>query len=380
VGFYSAGFASSQTTAERLLERYRIESGGPFSYEFHDPNAEPLVAREYGIERDGTLIIEMGGNREEISFASEDEVTGALIRLANPATRVLYFTTGHGEREVDDTGDEGLSRAADILRNQNYDLQPLNLAISTTVPADAKAVIIAGPTLAFTETEVSALRTFAEGGGSLVVLLDSVVETRRELTSTEPLIDYLTTAWGLSLPNDLVVDLYNSPQGQPLLPFAAAYGSSPITADIANNHSQYPADIANILRLYPAARCVKGPAAGAGDPGLVYTDLVQADPRAWGETDFEALQEGEYEPGEGDSQPPLNLAMTVENSQTGARLVFVGDSENLINLTPKVPTTRTMALVDAMTVRLVFLVTVVLLPLAVLGLGVFVWLQRRRHV
>ncbi len=97
----------------------------------------------------------------------------------------------------------------------------------------------------------------------------------------------------------------------------------------------------------------------------------------------------------------------MENTATGARLVAIGDSdfasnafadqgananllansvnwvtveESLINLTPKVPTTRSLVLTNAMTANFIFLLTVVLMPLAVLIAGGVVWYQRRRHV
>jgi ABC-type uncharacterized transport system involved in gliding motility auxiliary subunit len=149
------------------------------------------------------------------------------------------------------------------------------------------------------------------------------------------------------------------------------------------------------------------PGEGGTIPNLTHTPLVLADPRAWGETNFEALQQNQFEQDPADTQPPLNLAVTVENTQTRSRLVVFGDStfvadglanqganallfanavnwatveENLINLTPKIPTTRSMQLVDALTINVIFLVTVMVLPLLILGLGVVVWLQRRRHI
>ena len=54
--------------------------------------------------------------------------------------------------------------------------------------------------------------------------------------------------------------------------------------------------------------------------------------------------------------------------------------ESLINLTPKTPTTRTLVLTNALTGNFIFLLTVVLMPLAILILGGVVWFQRRRHV
>src|SRR5262249_49781618 len=54
IAFYTANFASAKTTAKNLFEQYRVASGGNFSYEFHDPQGEPVLASQYKITNDGT--------------------------------------------------------------------------------------------------------------------------------------------------------------------------------------------------------------------------------------------------------------------------------------------------------------------------------------
>jgi ABC-type uncharacterized transport system involved in gliding motility auxiliary subunit len=397
IGFYTANFASSQDSARNLLEQYRVASDGQLTYEFHDPVGEPVLAQQYDVTRDGTLILVMGEQREELSFASEDQISGALIRLANPTPRTVYFLSGHGERPITSTEQIGLSRVADLLDRQNYVLQPVNLAVTTTVPADARAVVVAGPQVPVTQEEVNVLKQYVDGGGSLVVMVDSLAQTTSDYTIAEPLVEYLAADWGVRLGKDVVVDFFNSYPNQPLLPLNAGYGSSAITDRLQG-----------ISTVFPGARTVQTPAAGTAPPNLTYTALVPADGQAWGETNFESLNaQAGPQPEEADTQPPVNLAVAVENSATGARLVVFGDSdfatndwadqgananllansvnwvtveESLINLTPKTPTTRTLALTNAMTGNFIFLLTVVLMPLAVLVLGGVVWFQRRRHV
>jgi hypothetical protein len=180
-----------------------------------------------------------------------------------------------------------------------------------------------------------------------------------------------------------------------LFPLNAGYGSGVITDRLQG-----------INTVFPVVRSVPTPGQEAALPNLTYTALVPADPGAWGETNFDSLN---TQPGldDADTQPPLNLGVSVENTATGARLVVYGDSdfasnafadqgananlvansvnwvtveESLINLTPKTPTTRTLVLTNAMTGNFIFLLTVVLMPLAVLVIGGVVWFQRRRHV
>jgi ABC-type uncharacterized transport system involved in gliding motility auxiliary subunit len=398
VGFYSAQNSSAQSTAQKLLDRYKIESAGKFNYEFHDPLSEPTVAKQYNITRDSTLILTMGEQREELTFASEQEITGALIRFAHPTKRTVYFVTGHGEKDSADSGEQGLSKIADLLKRQNYEVQTVNLQVTTTVPSDAKVLIIAGSKIPVTETEVSIIRQYLDNGGKLVVLLDPPVQTQMKPGTPEPLVSYLETAWGLKLAQDVIVDLYNSVSQQPLIPVTNSYSGGPITDKLQN-----------IATGFPLVRTVVVSGTTETFPNINYTQLVKTqDDRAWGETDLESLSASNAPAaGDGDTKPPFFIGVAAQNATTKARIVVFGDSdfasntwadqgansqlfanslnwaaadENLLTLSTKSPTTRTLALMDALTINLILLVTVILMPLSVLILGGVVWFQRRRHV
>jgi len=398
VGFYSAQSASSRSTAQQLLDRYKIKAAGKFTYEFHDLDAEPTVAKQYNVTRDSTLVLTMGYQREELTFASEQEVTGALIRLLHPTKRVVYFVIGHGERDSADVGEEGLSKITDLLKRQNYEVQTVNLQVTTTVSSEATVLIIAGSKIPVTETEVSVIRQYLDNGGKLVVLLDPLVQTQLEPGTAEPLINYLQTTWGFKLPQDVIVDLYNSVSQQPLIPVTNSYSGGPITDKLQS-----------IATGFPLVRTVVISGTPETFPNIIYTQLVKTqDDRAWGETDLENLSKSDAPAaGEGDTTPPFFIGVAAENTTTKARVVVFGDSdfasntwadqgansqlfanslnwaaadENLLTLSTKPPTNRTLALMDALTINLILLVTVILMPLSVLILGGVVWFQRRRHI
>jgi len=110
---------------------------------------------------------------------------------------------------------------------------------------------------------------------------------------------------------------------------------------------------------------------------------------------------------EEDNLGPLTLAMVGEDAAKNARLVVVGDSdfatnaeffnygngdllinaidwasrqEALISLTPKQSTPRFVAPPTTQAVGLIFLLTVIVIPGAVIASGIYVWLSRRRHL
>ena len=144
-GFYTPDRASSRDRMRPLLDEFVSESEGLVSYEFIDPRSNPLAADRYGVTRDGSMAVIIGEESHVIEFPSEREITSAIVRLINPENRVVYFLTGHGERGLDETGDDGLSQFKSALESKNYGVQGLNLLIEPSVPADAAVLFVAAP-------------------------------------------------------------------------------------------------------------------------------------------------------------------------------------------------------------------------------------------
>ena len=286
----------------------------------------------------------------------------------------------------------------ELLKNQNYEVKPLNLQVTVTVPSDARAIVIAGPLKPVTADEVTVIGNYLHDnpGSALIVLLDPAVQTQSNPTDPEPLVDYLDSTWGVRLRQDLIIDPASSLTNRPTFVLNASYGDSEITRKVQR-----------IVSVFFNARSVVISDTAQALPNLVSTPLAQTSDQAWGETDIKGLEQGvSPAPGEGDAKGPLTLGVAVENSKLKARLVVFGDSdfasnvapsqsadallflnsvnwatveESLINLTSKTPTARSLKLVDNTTTIVIGLCTVGGLPVLVLVLGAVVWFQRRRH-
>ncbi len=389
IGFYSAERRDAQDAVRPLLQRYQEESGGKISYEFIDPRENPFLAQQYGVTRDATIVVDLGGASEVAPFASEQEITGALVRLANPGERTVVFLTGHGERDPQATDEAGYDQLRQALVAKNYTVETLSLLGSPRVPEGALAVIVAGPTAPMTQAEIDALRAYVDAGGSLVVLADPPVGT--SLTPEGDLLGrYLADAWGVQLRNDVVVDLGSS---MPLAAIAASYATHPVTDRLQSLATYFPS--ARSLALEAG-----GQTAAAGVP------LVLTGANSWGETRLDDLAgQSRIEFNESEDTPgPLTVAATAEDFRTGSRLLVVGDSdfganadffglgngdllvngidwaagqENLISLTPKEITDRYVTPPSQGIMLLMGLVSVVLVPGSFLVLGISTWWTRR---
>jgi ABC-type uncharacterized transport system involved in gliding motility auxiliary subunit len=379
-------------TAEDLLERFKQNSNGKFDYVFIDPDENPLAAEQAKITQDGTIVLSMGEIQQPVRFASEQELASGLVRLMNPTASTVYFLTGHGEYNPEDTGDQSYSLVKRTLESKNYTVKVLNLLAENKIPDDAATIIIAGPRQPLGQAEVDLLKGYLEAGGAVIAMLEPLPVTEFG-DAPDPLADYFSGDWGIDLGKDIIFDLNSQ---QPFAPFAAAYGRHAITEPIQNVTSQFP-----------TARSVRASATAGAGASLV--ELVLTSQQSWAETSLEGIAEGtaqiQFDDGQ-DVPGPVPLAVAAEKLENQARLAVYGDSdfamdvnfpayangdlmintvdwavgqEDLISLTPKNQTPRMLVPPQAMIMNLIFLGMVIILPgLALLG-GIIVFMKRRRR-
>jgi len=386
-GFFSQ---TSTQSAETLLNNIKANSNGKFEYTFINPDLDPQAALNAGVTGDGKILLQMGSQKAIVAFASEDEMLRAFLRLLNPDSSAIYFLTGHGERDTQQAGDQSMTRVLAALGTKNYTTNTLNLLVDNEIPADAKVIVIPGPMKPVSDNEVKLLKDFLAKGGSLIVMEDPVPLTEFG-DANDPLADMLAKDWGITLNNDIVIDL-NSPQ--------------PTTAAAAYYDSMHPVTVNmnNLVAFFPFTRSIT---LTGSTEDVSASPIVQTNERSWGETNFESLtQGGQVQLDDTETVGPLTLAVAAENTVTGGRIVVFGTSafsvdqifdaygngdmfinavdwaaeeENLASITPKDTTTRTFLPPTGLHWILILLSSVFIIPgLVVLG-GISTWLARRRQ-
>lgn len=378
--------------ARALLETYKFNSEGSFSYRFIDPVADPLAARGINVPIDpaGTVVLVMGDRQEKVARALEEDMTGALVRMLGEKLTV-YFLTGHGEYSPEDAGEQSFSQLSQVLSSKSYQVQTLNLLANPSIPDDARTIVIAGPTKPVTESEIALIRSFVEAGGGLVVMLEPPIMTDFG-DSADPLAEYLSADWGIQAGMDMVVDLSSN---QPFLAFSGAYDTQHLVTNRMNR----------MITAFPTARSV------TADPmaeGVSVTELIFTSQNSWAETDLALLESTQQAaPDEGvDKLGPVSLMAASENFINGSRVIVFGDAdfasnatfsylgngdiavnaidwvseqENLINLTPKTPTQRVLLPSTTLTEGLIALGAVFLPSGLVIAAGILTFAQRRRR-
>jgi len=118
---------------------------------------------------------------ENINLSLENlefEITDALNRLNNKEVQKIAFLEGHGELTEAETYQitQSLSRYYQIDRGE--------LTNDASVLNEYKVVIIAGPQIAFSETDKYIIDQYLMSGGSIVWLTDGVRLDKQQLTAT----------------------------------------------------------------------------------------------------------------------------------------------------------------------------------------------------
>ena len=402
--------------AKDMLVRYENASSR-VKVEYIDPDEDPLKTEAMNVRSYGTLVLDIGGNRKEVSATTEEEITNAIITALKGQDKTACVATGHGEAASEDTGRDGFSNARTAVEDANYNYEDVSLA-SGSVPGNCTLLIVAGPSTGYFEPETAALVNYVEGGGRALLMLNPALPDangRRKPSSPE-LVD-LAARWGVTVNDDIVID--QSPIGQlfgggPLTPMVAEYETHPIVSAMSN-----------VATLFPASRSVER-AEDAPD-GWDVEDLFQTSDASFATTSFATDSEGVLIRNDAAETPgPINLAVAgtyavpqraaepedsedqpetidADVEEREGRIVVIGSSrfssnyglgrggnydlflnmlnwlssdEDLISIRPKDPENTPLDLSESQ-MRRIFLFSLMLLPMVIIVVGVWNWWGRR---
>jgi len=190
--------APAARDARFLLSRYH-ELNHRITASVIDPDTHPGEARRLGVGHYATVVLTYRGRRVDAPDAEELEVSTAVLRLLRGGTKTVCALTGHGEPDLADTSPDGLSEAATALRRNTFEPVPLDLTTgpNAAVPAGCAAVLELGARQPLLTREVEALAAYAKSAGRLLVVASP-------LSSADP--NPLVAPWGMHFLGGLVLD------------------------------------------------------------------------------------------------------------------------------------------------------------------------------
>lgn len=389
-GFFREGnFSSSKM--ENLMQIYSYHSK-KIKYEFIDPDKNPGLVKRYEITQDGTTILECGDKESRITNSNEEDITNAIIQVTREKKKVIYFLEGHGEASIEEPEERGYSLARDELKKIGYEVKSLSLALSETFPDDTALLVIPGPEKDLLPNELETIRLFLQKGGKVFFMVDP---------QRAPGLNSFLQEFGVKLEDDLIVDTVSRLLGGDyFMPVVTDYEYHDITKKF------------RYATFFPYARSVD--TIENMPEGVSVDTLAKSSPNSWSERQLNKSQVSFDE--KTDKQGPIPLAVVAtikpkeektqaEQSQpkSEGRLAVFGDSDfasntyynlsgngnlflntvnwlteeaDLISIQPRTSSPHTISLTPSQG-RLLFFVSLIILPLVVFLTGISVWIRRR---
>lgn len=402
----------NRSKMENLMKIYAYHSN-KIKYEFIDPDKNPGLVKRYDISEDGTTVFECGDKESRITTVSEEDITNAIIKISREKKKIIYFLEGHGEASIEETGERGYSLAKEELEKLGYEVKKLSLALADTFPKECSLLIIPGPEKDLLPNELETIKKYISNGGRVFFMIDP--------QGAPDLVNFLQN-YGIKLENDLVVDTVSRLLGGDyFMPVVSQYEYHPITKKF------------RYATFFPYARSVD--LMSKKPEGVTAEVIAKSSSNSWAEKQLNQRQvtfdkdkdkagpiplaavvtvkpkteekKKKEESKQGEKKPAAEKSSTSakETNQPRAegRLAVFGDSDfasntyynlsgngnlflntvnwlteeaDLISIQPKTSSPKTIQLTPSQG-RLIFFVSLIILPLLVFITGISIWIRRR---
>ncbi len=385
---------------ENLLDKYDSLSEH-ISVVKKNPDVYPTFTQQYTDETvpNNSLIVESGDRSRYISyddiyvqesnvysysyntsFDGEGAITSAIDYVVNAEQPKLYTLTGHGEADLPST-------FQDEIEKDNIEIESLSLLTVDKIPEDAACILIYAPSSDISEEEKEMLANYAADGGKLLVMAGTTEDGL--LTNLYALLsDYgVEASDGIVIEGDRDHYAFQTPYA--LLPDMT---SDSITDSLLD---------ANYTPILPIAT---GLTVGSTNGSGTVTTLLSTSDAAFSKADGYNLST--YEKEEQDTDGPFALGVSIATANDGSIVwftssVFLEDMYNAYSsganvdlamnaLSSLVGESEAMAIrskslnynyltISDSTSSLLKTVLIGVFPLCYLGVGIAVFLRRRRN-
>ncbi len=396
----------SSSMLKEIFKQYELKSNSKVKLRFVDLDKDPqFVKRELdpdsitGIAK-GDMVVKCGKkvrliNNSELQDTQYDQqtgqtysngllieqtFTGAIQSVTSEVTPVVYFLSGHGEMSPD----SDLSTLKGTLDINNYQVK--SLALTEAVPADASALVIANPSTDLLGAETALLNDWLKTKGGDLIVLASANPSASEMPNLASVLEN----YNLKLNNDLVLE--GSQQNY-------IDKQNYVIPRVAANEITTKLDSQSVMLLLPDSRTVE----------------ITNNSKEW-LTSFPIFQTSDQAArmdvasGYKEAIPGSFLMGAATTSKGGAivsKVIVIGNSSFITNdgmaqttdngkryiltminwmqdktdeiIIPAKDNSVPLLKMTEQSTFIVFLALTAILPLIIIGLGVFVWM-RRRHL
>lgn len=314
---------------ENLMKLYQYESKN-IRYEIVDPEKKPQLASLYEVKTLGTAVLKFGDKKLKVEIdmnnpekTPESIITNSLIKLVRVIEPRVCFTEGHGEKDPNDQEPFGVSKFAEYLKNEGFQVGKIRTWDPTPIESLCDLIIVVGPLVKFTPTEVTKIVDYLMAGGRAVFF--SEIEGQDN-------IGEIVSPWGIKLDNSLIIDLASR-----------VIGASPAHPVIVNYDENHP--ITKGFQLGVLMRTARRVFSERNVSGVESDEIAKTSENSWADYDWKS---GQVKLDKEDIRGPVPVVVaasgipgtkegsaaygTMQNPSTAqARIVVFGDSDFISN-------------------------------------------------
>ena len=403
---------STKHELERYLKIYK-QNASHIHFEYIDAHLNNKRAKSYleplsdKNNKDVFLFVEYQSKKVRVEEPiRENTILSALIQVSRRVDQNIYFTSGHGERDVFAEHAQGLSIFTSALKEASFNVMEWNFIEKRSgVPEDASALMILGPTKPFFEQERQWIKEYVQKDGRVFIALDPGVN--------QNLAPVLKETFGVEFKNNFIVS--------PISSLVGKSNTSVMGMDYNVNHlitkdfvqvmggftsifdevSQITFGDHPQVKISPLIHSVGGftvsslDIAPAQEKQQSFVMAVAVEEETNVNTDNEKeTQENKDENknsnkeqdqkstnrfiavifGDSDFLTNSSLNIGIHKDIALNTISYLADRENLLNIRPKQPKGTRMVLTQAH--KLMLIIVAILLPLICFICAVFVWVRR----
>ncbi|MFC2075387.1 Gldg family protein [Bdellovibrionota bacterium] len=357
-----------------------------FNIEYKNPDLHPQETKTLKIPRSGGIILKVKDKTVLIDKLKEEHVTGALSRLLRKQKLEICLISGHGEPEYEDASASGISVAMSALSQRGYNVRNVATAVEE-IPETCSILLIQATSRQLGQNEEKKIL--------------NAINTHRTVFLFEP-------GASSSFKNIL-----------------KHFGVKPMPGFIVDpTHHTYQSNISGLLirsgSAHPITTGIKSavliPTASAleirGSSPRKGTDILNSTPKSWNETDQKTSP---YRWHRDETVGPFQVAVilepdesetpkTADNENEEIHPIFViGDADFITNRYFELFDNQTLILnvfdylskevamlskrkadpkglrvaLSSQNLKLILFISLFLFPLALLSLGIYIWLSMR---
>lgn len=312
---------------------------------------------------------------------AEQEIDSALDYVTSTNLSTVLFTEGHDE--VDS------SSLQDLYKDGNYDVQTVNTATSA-IDSKASSLVIVAPQTDFSDGEIDKIDKFLKNDGKFGKNIFIFLDPR---CPTLPKLEEYMSEWGIKAETGVIYDTKNSFDNNPFDPAATNLDTGTVGSSVSTGvgtdvkiarpltimfDSKNSRTVTSVIKTNDTSKLLKDLSGqpSDGDKKGPFTVMSRT---IWASSDnttkSNMIVSGSYEITDSD-------LLNASNKNNSKVLLGIADTlmekESAVSVSMKYNTSSQLDLLTSQR-YIIILLFIVIIPLAILVLGLVQWL-RRRHL